>query len=83
LLLIHARAFRVDLDIEQGSPSGYAAFVKQIRARAKGAKKQFFVTAAPQCPFPDANIGLALNGAPFDAVYVQFCAPPPLLSVSS
>ncbi|KAH8987099.1 glycoside hydrolase [Lactarius hatsudake] len=62
----------VDLDIEQGSPSGYAAFVKQIRARAKGAKKQFFVTAAPQCPFPDANIGDALNAAPFDAVYVQF-----------
>ncbi|KAH9053008.1 glycoside hydrolase [Lactarius deliciosus] len=62
----------VDLDIEQGSPSGYAAFVKQIHARAKGAKKQFFVTAAPQCPFPDANIGDALNAAPFDAVYVQF-----------
>ncbi|KAF8268137.1 glycoside hydrolase superfamily [Lactarius quietus] len=62
----------VDLDIEKGSPSGYAAFVNQIRARAKGASKQYYVTAAPQCVFPDANIGAALNEAPFDAVYVQF-----------
>jgi chitinase len=62
----------VDLDIESGSPSGYAAFVKQIRAHAKGANKQFYVTAAPQCPFPDASIGEALNEAPFDAVFVQF-----------
>ncbi|KAN0134562.1 glycoside hydrolase [Lactarius tabidus] len=62
----------IDLDIESGSPSGYAAFVKQIRAHAKGASKQFYVTAAPQCPFPDASIGEALNEAPFDAVFVQF-----------
>lgn len=34
---------------------------------------RFYVTAAPQCPFPDAFIGAALNEAPFDAVYVQFC----------
>ena len=61
----------------------YAAFVKQIRAHAQGASKPYYVTAAPQCPFPDASIGEALNEAPFDAVYIQFCAhpPPPLLSL--
>ena len=32
------------------------------------------MTAAPQCPYPDQNIGDALNEASFDAVYVQFCA---------
>ena len=31
------------------------------------------MTAAPQCPFPDAYIGAALNAAPFDHIYVQFC----------
>nr|VWO97697.1 Alcohol dehydrogenase 1 [Ganoderma boninense] len=35
--------------------------------------KKYYITAAPQCPYPDANIGAALNEAPFDAVYVQFC----------
>ena len=64
---------RVDLDIEQGISAGYAAFVNQLRERAKSGTKQLYVTAAPQCPFPDAYIGQALNEAPFDAVYVQFC----------
>ncbi|TFY82384.1 hypothetical protein EWM64_g1629 [Hericium alpestre] len=62
----------IDLDIESGSPSHYAAFVKQIRSHASGKSKKYYVTAAPQCPFPDASIGAALNAAPFDAVFVQF-----------
>lgn len=33
----------------------------------------YYVTAAPQCPFPDDKVGYALNHAWFDAVYVQFC----------
>lgn len=62
----------VDLDIEQGIPTGYAAFVNRLRERAKSGTNKLYVTAAPQCPFPDAHIGQALNDAPFDAVYVQF-----------
>ncbi|KAF8149609.1 glycoside hydrolase superfamily, partial [Mycena galopus ATCC 62051] len=61
----------VDLDIEIGDPTGYAAFVNQIRALSAGGSKPYYVTAAPQCPFPDAHIGSALNAASFDAVYVQ------------
>jgi hypothetical protein len=34
---------------------------------------RYYITAAPQCPFPDAKVGDALNNADFDAVYVQFC----------
>ncbi|KAH8074808.1 glycoside hydrolase [Cristinia sonorae] len=62
----------VDLDIESGGAAHYAAFVNQLRSHFNGASKKFFITAAPQCPFPDASIGDALNGASFDAVYVQF-----------
>jgi hypothetical protein len=47
--------------------------VNRLRERAKNGTNQLVVTAAPQCPFPDAYIGQALNDAPFDAVYVQFC----------
>ncbi|KAJ6507000.1 glycoside hydrolase superfamily [Mycena sanguinolenta] len=61
----------VDLDIEVGAPTGYAAFANQIRALSAGASKRYYITAAPQCPFPDAHIGSALNAARFDAVYVQ------------
>lgn len=63
----------IDLDIESGTSAHYAAFVKRIQSHASTADKKYYVTAAPQCPFPDQNIGDALNEAPFDAVYVQFC----------
>lgn len=62
----------VDLDIEGGSSAGYAAFVTRIRSHASGAGKKYYVTAAPQCPYPDAYLGAVLNSVGFDAVYVQF-----------
>jgi chitinase len=35
--------------------------------------RQYFLTAAPQCPYPDAADGPMLNGAvSFDAIWVQF-----------
>ncbi|KIL71002.1 glycoside hydrolase family 18 protein [Amanita muscaria Koide BX008] len=62
----------IDLDIEQGSPTHYPAFVQRIRSLASGTQKQYYVSAAPQCPFPDQHIGDALNQAHFDFVFVQF-----------
>ncbi|XP_006455693.1 hypothetical protein AGABI2DRAFT_227191 [Agaricus bisporus var. bisporus H97] len=62
----------VDLDIEGGGSGSFPAFVRRIRDHAAGAGKQYFVAAAPQCPFPDANLGSVLNAVGFDAVYVQF-----------
>ncbi|KAL5495977.1 CHT2_3 [Sanghuangporus vaninii] len=62
----------IDLDIEGGGTTNYVAFVNRIRSHAAGASKQYFITAAPQCPFPDANLGAVINAVGFDAVYVQF-----------
>jgi len=62
----------IDLDIEGGSPEFYGSFVNRVRNHTTSANKTYYVTAAPQCPFPDANVGTALDTAPFDAVYVQF-----------
>ncbi|EJC98219.1 glycoside hydrolase, partial [Fomitiporia mediterranea MF3/22] len=62
----------IDLDIEGGGSTGYAAFVSRIRSHAQGASKQYYITAAPQCPFPDANLGAVISAVGFDAVYVQF-----------
>ncbi|RPD72443.1 glycoside hydrolase [Lentinus tigrinus ALCF2SS1-7] len=41
-------------------------------ADVTSASKYYYITSAPQCPYPDAYIGGALNAAHFDAVYVQF-----------
>ncbi|KAF8588618.1 carbohydrate-binding module family 5 protein [Ramaria rubella] len=62
----------VDLDIEGGSNSGYVAFVNQLRTHFTGASKPYYISAAPQCVYPDASLGAVLNAASFDAVYVQF-----------
>ncbi|KAJ7838479.1 glycoside hydrolase family 18 protein [Mycena olivaceomarginata] len=55
----------VDLDIESGTNTGYAAFAARIRTRWAGASKPYYITAAPQCPFPDAWVGTALNTVQF------------------
>ncbi|TFK41331.1 glycoside hydrolase family 18 protein [Crucibulum laeve] len=62
----------IDLDIEGGSSDHYSTFVNKLRSLASGANKQYYVTAAPQCVFPDAALGGVLNSVGFDAIYVQF-----------
>jgi chitinase len=65
----------VNLDIEGGSPYGYAAFVNRLRERqnsADASARPIIVTAAPQCPYPDAYMHDAIMNSPVDAVYVQF-----------
>ncbi|KZO92836.1 carbohydrate-binding module family 5 protein [Calocera viscosa TUFC12733] len=63
----------VDLDIEAGTSTGYAAFVTQLRTYFEGASKEYYVSGAPQCPYPDAYLGSVINAADFDMIYVQFC----------
>jgi chitinase len=67
----------VDLDIEGGGSTGYAALIAALRGFYTGAAsnpsaRQYLVTAAPQCPFPDAYVGDALSRSWFDLVNVQF-----------
>ncbi|ORX65808.1 glycoside hydrolase, partial [Linderina pennispora] len=58
----------VDLDIEGGGPSGYAAFTNKIHELAPST----LITGAPQCPYPDAHLADALESGWFDIVFVQF-----------
>ncbi|VDC03044.1 unnamed protein product [Peniophora sp. CBMAI 1063] len=62
----------LDLDIESGSSAHYDTFVNTIRSLSAGASKRYYITAAPQCPFPDEWIQPALDASLFDAVFVQF-----------
>ncbi|KAJ2851321.1 Chitinase 2 [Coemansia brasiliensis] len=63
----------IDLDIEGGSGAGYPAFINQLRSHyASDPSKNYYIAAAPQCPFPDVYLSSTLNNAWFDMVYVQF-----------
>ena len=63
----------VDLDIEGGGSTYFIDFINRLRTHFNGASKKYYISGAPQCPFPDGNMGAMLNGASFDLVYVQFC----------
>ncbi|KAH8765263.1 glycoside hydrolase superfamily, partial [Hyaloscypha sp. PMI_1271] len=58
--------------------AGYIAAINQLRIlfaehnKATGCNKQYLITGAPQCPFPDAQMSDMINGAQFDIVWPQF-----------
>ncbi|KAI9495608.1 class III chitinase [Zychaea mexicana] len=62
----------IDLDIENGGAAHYPAFLQKLKSYFDAADKKYYVTAAPQCVYPDANLQTTLDQFPVDAVYVQF-----------
>ncbi|CAN1238069.1 Acidic endochitinase [Linum grandiflorum] len=69
----------IDFDIEGGTNQHWddlARFLKR-HGSLKGHDQNVMLTAAPQCPFPDAWIGSALQTGLFDYVWVQFYNNPP------
>ncbi|KAG2720468.1 hypothetical protein I3843_02G028600 [Carya illinoinensis] len=66
----------IDFDIEGGSTQHWDKLAKYLSKYGKQGKK-VYLTAAPQCPFPDAWMGGALKTGLFDYVWVQFYNNPP------
>ncbi|KAJ2771976.1 Chitinase 2 [Coemansia nantahalensis] len=63
----------IDLDIEGGSSVGYVRFVQRLRERfTEVAGRRFYITAAPQCVYPDFYEAPILDNAFLDMVFVQF-----------
>ncbi|KAF8925072.1 Chitinase 1, partial [Haplosporangium bisporale] len=62
----------VDLDLESGTNLGYVAFIQTLRAKFASSSKSYYITSAPQCPYPDLATQAALNAAWFDLVWIQF-----------
>ncbi|SAM09529.1 hypothetical protein [Absidia glauca] len=62
----------VDLDIEGGGSNYYDTFLTQLRSHFTNAEKKYYVTAAPQCVYPDANLRATISENSIDALYVQF-----------
>ncbi|CAL8123256.1 unnamed protein product [Prunus armeniaca] len=66
----------IDFDIEGGTNLHWDDLARYLSAYSKQGKK-VYLTAAPQCPFPDAWVGGALKTGLFDNVWVQFYNNPP------
>lgn len=61
----------IDFDIEGGTSQHWDELAGFLSGYSKQGKK-VYLTAAPQCPFPDAWVGGALKTGLFDYVWVQF-----------
>ncbi|XP_015968410.2 basic endochitinase [Arachis duranensis] len=62
----------VDFDIELGGgASFYIVLAKTFSNLSKGGQK-VYLSAAPQCPFPDKQLNGALSTGLFDYVWIQF-----------
>ncbi|OWM80291.1 hevamine-A-like [Punica granatum] len=66
----------IDFDIEGGNGMYWDDLARYLSGYSKKGKK-VYLTAAPQCPFPDAYVGGALKTGLFDYVWVQFYNNPP------
>ncbi|CCE65242.1 hypothetical protein TPHA_0K01080 [Tetrapisispora phaffii CBS 4417] len=61
-----------DFDIENNSSTGYAALVNKLRTLFKSSSKSYYISAAPQCPYPDASVGDLLANVDVDFAFIQF-----------
>lgn len=63
-----------DIDNEDGLPQYYVDFATELRRLYVGAggTRKFYLSAAPQCPRPDASIPEQLMQTLADFVFVQF-----------
>jgi chitinase len=62
-----------DFDIENNNAAGYAALATKLRSDyfSQGSKT-YYLSAAPQCFYPDASVGNLLSNAYIDFAFVQF-----------
>lgn len=60
----------VDFDIEGGTATYWDELARYLSG--KSTERKVYLTAAPQCSYPDPLLGTALNTGLFDYVWVQF-----------
>ncbi|PHT48304.1 Acidic endochitinase [Capsicum baccatum] len=65
----------IDFNIEGGTTQYWDELARAFSGFSQ--RKKVYLTAAPQCPFPDAWLNEALSTGLFDYVWVQFYNNPP------
>ncbi|KAJ6825823.1 putative acidic endochitinase [Iris pallida] len=61
----------IDFDIEHGGAAHYDELAQALSRYSQQGNK-IYLSAAPQCIYPDTNLGTALGTGLFDYVWVQF-----------
>ncbi|RLV93034.1 Chitinase 2 [Spathaspora sp. JA1] len=62
-----------DFDIESGADTGYAQLAIALREKfAEDSSKSYYLSAAPQCVYPDAYVGELIAEVPLDYIFIQF-----------
>ncbi|EMG45959.1 Chitinase 1 [Candida maltosa Xu316] len=61
-----------DFDIENKDQTGYAALATQLRKYFSTGSKPYYLSAAPQCPYPDASVGDLMSQVDLDFAFIQF-----------
>ncbi|PLB42382.1 class III chitinase ChiA1 [Aspergillus candidus] len=62
-----------DFDIEHNGDLGYDTMVRRLREHyAAITDRSFYISGAPQCIIPDAQLGRAISNSWFDFIWVQF-----------
>ncbi|TKY66411.1 Acidic endochitinase [Spatholobus suberectus] len=65
----------IDFDIEAGGGAHWDELAKALKGFSS--QKKVYLSAAPQCPIPDAHLDTAIKTGLFDYVWVQFYNNPP------
>lgn len=65
----------IDFDIEKGTTQHWDELARALSGFSQ--QKKVYLSAAPQCPFPDSWLNGALSTGLFDYVWVQFYNNPP------
>jgi len=61
----------IDFDIEAGGEH-FDELARALNGFSSQSQKQIYLSAAPQCPYPDAHLDSAIQTGLFDYVWVQF-----------
>ncbi|KAK7261830.1 hypothetical protein RIF29_28151 [Crotalaria pallida] len=61
----------IDFDIEISTPQHWDELAHYLKSHSTPTRK-VYLSAAPQCPFPDSELNVALETAIFDYVWIQF-----------
>ncbi|XP_020091817.1 hevamine-A-like [Ananas comosus] len=67
----------IDLAIVMGKPDHYDNLAKHLNQHFSTSTSKYYLSAAPQCPYPDKLLGSALNTGLFQFAWVQFYNNPP------
>ncbi|KAL3521594.1 hypothetical protein ACH5RR_019743 [Cinchona calisaya] len=60
----------IDFDIEKGTGLYWDDLARALAGFSS--QKKVYLSAAPQCPFPDGNLSTAIDTGLFDYVWIQF-----------